>query len=164
VLGGTTSAKTPTATGTSTGPPGPFKASMFSFQLPVGDWVLEHSEQQRQGYVDTRWHLAGDPKVVFVVDYTTGYQGNSVAAANSVRQLLASGSNYQEISFAPLPLSYDTAQRWEYIAAGVHSIDTFSTACGTSYAARGGAPAAEFAKYASSFDTAIQSLEPSCLH
>jgi hypothetical protein len=128
-----------------------------------GSWVLEHQEQSRPGYVDTRWHQAGDANVVFLVDYTVGFKGDSLVAANSVRNLFGSVQGYRELSFAPLSLSYDTAQRWEYVDNAEHSIDTFSTACSTSYAVRGGAPASAWAQYGAAFDEAIKSMKPSCV-
>lgn len=140
-----------------------FQAQMFSLQLPPGNWTLEHQEQSRPGYIDTRWHLTGHPQIVFVVDYTVGFQGDSLTAANSVRQLFANVPTYSQVSFGPIPLSYDQGQRWEYVDRGLHSIDTFSTGCNTSYAARGGAPEALWAHYGDVFDAAIRSLKPACV-
>jgi hypothetical protein len=136
---------------------------LFSVQLPPGNWVLEDKEQARPGYYDTRWHLASDPNVVFLVDYTTPFSGSSLAAANSVRSQLTGTAGYTELSFASDPRSYGTAWRWEYIAAGVHSIDSFSTACNTSYAARGGAPPGVWPQFSRAFDRAIRSVKPACV-
>jgi hypothetical protein len=161
----TTSTTSSTATGSTTthvGPP-PFQARMFSVQLPPGNWVLEDKEQARPGYFDTRWHLASDPSVVFLVDYTTPFSGSSLAAANSVRSQLTGTPGYTELGFAPDVRSYGTAWRWEYIAAGVHSIDSFSTACNASYAARGGAPPAVWPQFSRAFDRAIRSVKPACV-
>jgi Protein kinase domain len=152
-----------TTTSTTTAPAGSFQAHQFTVQLPPGNWVLEHQEQARTGYVDTRWHLAGSPNVVFLIDYTIGFSGTPVAAANSVRQSLVNASGYQELSFAPVILSYGQAQRWEYIDNGVHSIDTFINACNTSFAVRGGTPVADWSgQYSQAFDNAIASLKASC--
>src|SRR6202030_1592153 len=92
-------ATTSTPTTTTTAPPVAFQAHRFTVQLPPGNWVLEHQEQARTGYVDTRWHLAGNPNIIFVVDYTPGFSGAPVTAAEGVRKLFVSEPGYQQLSF-----------------------------------------------------------------
>lgn len=156
--GGTTT--TPT---TATVAGGPVQAQEFSVQLPPGNWVLEHLEQARSGYTDSRWHLAGSPNVIFLVDYTVNFTGTPLTAANSVRKLFAQASGYQQLSFAPITLSSGQAQRWEYADSGEHSVDTFIDACGASFAVRGATPNSTWSgQYSQAFDAATASLKGSC--
>lgn len=160
--GPTTTSQTTTPTGVAPAGGAAFQSRMFSVQLPPGSWVLDKEQHASTGYNDTRWHLAGLPKVIFLVDYTVGFHGDARYAANSVREQLVGTRGYSEISFAPISLSYSQGLRWEYVDDGVHSIDTFSTVCNSGFAARGGAPQSEWPQYAEGFDIAIRSLKPAC--
>jgi hypothetical protein len=141
----------------------PSQFRRFTIQRPGGDWVLEHAETVRAGYVDTRWHLRGSPNVVFVVDYTDGFYGDEVAAANSVRQLYSNVSSYQQLDFSRTTLGSAVARRWEYVDGPEHSVDIFLVACNTSFAIRGGTPVDGWSRdYNVLFFDAAASLTPSC--
>jgi hypothetical protein len=134
----------------------------FTIQRPAGNWVLDHLEVQKPGYVETRWHLAGSPNVIFLVDHTPGYAGTAQQGAEGVSAPFKRVSSYHRLGFGPQTLTAGEAWRWEYEVDGKHSVDTFLTDCGTGYAVRGATPASEWEQYSQAFEDAIATLTPNC--
>lgn len=140
----------------------PTSGDGFTIQRPSGNWILDHHEVQKPGYIESRWHMAGEPKVIFLVDHTPGFSGTAQEGAEGVSKLFAHVESYRELGFNADQLPAGDAWRWEYEVHGVHSIDTFLMSCDTGYAARGAAPSPDWASYAQSFEDAIATLTPSC--
>jgi Double-GTPase 2 len=134
----------------------------FTIQRPSGDWVLDHDEVAKPGYIETRWHLAGEPKVLFLVDHTPGFSGTAEEGAEGVSKSFSRVSSYRELDFSATQLPAGDAWRWEYEVDGQHSVDTFLMSCNTGYAARGAAPAGQWSHYAQSFEDATATLTPTC--
>ncbi|HEY2766750.1 MAG TPA: hypothetical protein VGI76_00745, partial [Solirubrobacteraceae bacterium] len=141
----------------------PTRGNDFTIQRPGGHWIIDHHELRKTGYIETRWHLAGDPSVIFLVDHTPGFKGTARQGAESVSGLFTHIASYHELGFAADKLPAGKAWRWEYEVHGTHSIDTFLMSCDTGYAARGAAPSAQWARYAKSFENAIATLTPVCV-
>jgi hypothetical protein len=134
----------------------------FTIRRPTGDWVLDHLEVQKPGYIETRWHLAGAPNIIFLVDHTPGYTGTARAGAEGVRDPFQHVSSYHEVGFGAQNLPAGEAWRWEYEVDGEHSVDTFLMTCNTGYAVRGATPASEWTRYGQTFEDAIATLTPRC--
>lgn len=134
----------------------------FTIRRPAGAWVLDHDEVQKPGYIETRWHLAGQPQVIFLVDHTPGFAGTAQQGAESVSKLFTRVSSYRELGFDAEQLPAGEAWRWEYEDRGVHSIDTFLVSCDTGFAARGAAPDAQWARHVQAFEDATKTLTPGC--
>lgn len=134
----------------------------FTIQRPAGNWILDRHELQKPGYVETRWHLAGQPDVIFLVDHTPGFKGTARQGAEGVSHLFTHVPSYHEIGFAAVQLPAGEGWRWEYEVHGTHSIDTFLMSCNTGYAARGAAPISQWTRYAHTLEDAISTLTPSC--
>ncbi len=134
----------------------------FTIARPAGDWVMDHHEVQKPGYLETRWHLAGHPDVIFLVDHTPGFRGTAREGAEGVSKLFDKVSSYRRLGFSAVQLPAGEGWRWEYEAHGKHSVDTFLMSCQTGYAARGAAPNEQWSKYEHSFEDAIGTLTPEC--
>lgn len=138
------------------------KGNGFTIQRPAGNWVRDHLELQKTGYIETRWHLAGSPNIVFLIDHTPGYSGSARSGAEGVMAPYAHVSSYRKLSFAAETLPAGEAWRWEYEVDGKRSVDTFIVVCNTGYAVLGSSPPAQWAHYAQAFDEATSTLTPEC--
>jgi hypothetical protein len=134
----------------------------YTIQRPGGDWVLDHDEVQKPGYIETRWHLKGRPSVIFLVDHTPGYAGTAREGAEGVSKPFAHVPTYRELGFAPEQLPAGEGWRWDYEDRGVRSIDTFLMSCDAGFAARGAAPSGEWSRYSRAFEDATTTLTPTC--
>ena len=152
----------PTTSTAAEGLASPTRGDDFTIQRPSGSWLLDHHEVQKPGYIETRWHLAGEPNVVFLVDHTPGFTGTAQEGAEGVSKPFARVGSYRELDFSAEQLPAGGAWRWEYEVDGEHSVDTFLMSCDTGYAARGAAPATQWTRYAQVFEDATATLTPVC--
>jgi hypothetical protein len=110
-----------------------FTGSIFTISYPQG-WVVDTSEQQKPGYVDTTIRDPSDPQHTYLrADYTPNVHTSLYDAANQQRQNHPPG--YVELAFDRTTLDGLPAIKWEFEGyyqkpgdAGpvfVHKIDIF---------------------------------------
>jgi serine/threonine protein kinase len=161
----TTTIPTPTTTGVQ--PLTTFSGSIFSIDYPSA-WVVDTSEQQMPGYVDTTIRDPSDFQHTYLrADYTSNTQGSLYHAANQQRQNQPPG--YVEIAFASTTLDGQPAIKWEfeglYQKPGdshpvlVHKVDIFMIdQQHTGWAILTQAPAATYDRWLPTFDSMLNSF------
>lgn len=131
----------------------------FAIGYPSG-WSLDRREIDEGGYVESRWHLPGEPAVVLLIDHTVGTHGTAAQAGQGVRSGVSHENGYRELAWGSQALPAGPAQIWQFVVGGQEEIDTFLVVCGTGYGVLGKAPAAEFSQYQTLFAEATRSLTP----
>jgi hypothetical protein len=153
----------------SSAPPEPedgtaYQTSAYALTVPDG-WIRNRDEQQNDGYVESLWHLAGQPDVTFKVDYTPGFEGTPAEAARSVRNLFPGRvSSYEELNWSSTVISGHNAWRWRFQVGDldVEKIDWFFSECSTGIAMLGAAPPDTFEDHLPTFQAAAESLTFPC--
>ena len=141
-----------------------YETSAYALTVPDG-WIRNRDEKQYDGYIESRWHLAGQPQVSFNVDYTLGFDGTPAEGARSVRKLYPGHvSSYEELDWSSTVISGHNAWRWRFRVGDrdVESIDWFFSECSTGIAMLGAAPPDEFEDHLPTFKAAAESLTFPC--
>jgi hypothetical protein len=138
-----------------------FRRAAFTIEVPRS-WRAGARDVQHQGYVNNRWHPAGDKRTTLLVDYTVGIRRPARVSARRVRNTVKRNASYRELAFGAVKLGGRTAWRWEFKLRGQHKVDYFVNACGNGYAVLGATRASRWSRYRRTFSRAARSLEPAC--
>lgn len=137
-----------------------FSGNGYSISYPSG-WKNVHSEKSISDFVESSWSPPGDRTVVLLIDHNAS-SGSAETDAARVRDPVSQTSGYQELGWDSQQLPPGSGQVWKFDSKGVEELDTFFSACGTSFAVLGKAPIDEFSQYESVFVAARDSFRPTC--
>jgi len=141
-----------------------YETSSYALTVPDG-WVRDHDEKSFGTFVESRWHLEGEPDVSMKVDYTPGFDGTPAEGARSVRNLFHGRvSDYAEVDWSATQINGHDAWRWRFRLddRDVEKIDWFFQACSTGVALLGAAPPDEFEDYLPTFEEVVTSMTFPC--
>jgi len=152
------------STGTTTGQNGStttlFQGNDYTISVPAG-WTQVSDEVYMDPYFESKWERPGSSGVYILVDHTPGFTGTPYTGSAPLRASVARGPGYTEIAYFPETLPSGPAQRWQFILNGVEKLDVFTVGCQAGFAVLGAAPSTEWSSFASLFEQAAASLEPS---
>jgi hypothetical protein len=141
-----------------------YETSVYSLTVPDG-WIRDHDEKSFPGYIESRWHLEGQPDVSLKVDYTPGFSGTPAEGARSVRNLFPGRvSDYREVDWSGTQINGHNAWRWRFRLEDrdVEKVDWFFRACSTGVALLGAAPPDEFEQHLPTFEATVESMTFAC--